>query len=244
MLRLTQLATAAVLVVNALAAGAPVMNADDCNATDPNQLWRVNAAHGAASHQLTVTVGGADFCAATTAAGDCSVSDFAFVNSTECAPAICAFAQGFDVIDKVTKQPAPKGQECAKCLVRSKLNSSLCFGVGAMLGSADWKVSAADATGLQTFEMLETDTPICLGSGLGPQGPFGPTVSDLAAGVRVRSEGAVRTAGAHPPIAQARGLVPSGTDNLVLGTADGLCVIGSPVCGNLRDRVPRAKCVR
>ena len=174
MLRLTQLATAAGLVVNALAAGAPVMNADDCNATDPNQLWRVNAAHGAASHQLTVTVGGADFCAATSAAGDCSVSDFAFVNSTECAPATCAFAQGFDVIDKVTKQPAPKGQECAKCLVRSKLNSSLCFGVGAMLGSADWKVSAADATGLQTFEMLETDPPICLGSGLGPQGPFGP----------------------------------------------------------------------
>jgi hypothetical protein len=63
---------------------------------------------------------------------------------------------------------------CAKCLVRSKLNSSLCFGVGAMLGSADWKVSAADATGLQTFEMLDTDPPICLGSGLGPQGPFGP----------------------------------------------------------------------
>ena len=167
-------ALAAALAALALAALAPpasaaaVMNADPCNATDANQQWHINATHGAASHQLAVTAGGAERCAAVSVAGaDCAVADFAFVSTAGCAPAACASAQAFDVLEAATRLPAPAGRACAKCVVRSRLNASLCFGVGAELGGVEWKVSAADAaTGRQRLEMV--GAPLCLASGFEP----------------------------------------------------------------------------
>ena len=155
------------------ASAAAVMNADPCNKTDANQLWRVNASHSAphaASHQLAVvTPEAGERCAAlTVAAADCAVADFAFVSTADCAPAACALAQGFDVLDAATGLPAPAGKACAKCVVRSRLNSSLCVGVGAELGGVQWRVSAADAGGLQTLEMVGAFEPLCLASGFEP----------------------------------------------------------------------------
>ena len=160
-------ALAALSLLAAGASAAAVMNADPCNATDANQLWQVNATHGSATHQLAVVApGGGERCAAVTVAADsCAVLDFAFVSTAACAPATCALAQGFDVLEAATGLPAPAGRACAKCIVRSRLNSSLCFGVGAELGGVAWKVSAADAGGRQTLQMIGAFEPLCLASG-------------------------------------------------------------------------------
>ena len=150
------------------AQGAAVMNAATCNRSDTNQQWLVNATHGAAHHQLTVEAQAADAeerCAALrVSAADCSVQDFAFVSTDGCAPASCADAQGFDLVDAKTKQPAPAGKPCADCVIRSRLNSSLCFGVGAELGGVSWKVSAV-AGGKSLLEMIGSFGPLCLSSG-------------------------------------------------------------------------------
>jgi len=150
------------------AQGAAVMNAATCNRSDTNQQWLVNATHGAAHHQLTVEAQAADAeerCAALrVSAADCSVQDFAFVSTDGCAPACCADAQGFDLVDAKTKQPAPAGKPCADCVIRSRLNSSLCFGVGAELGGVSWKVSAV-AGGKSLLEMIGSFGPLCLSSG-------------------------------------------------------------------------------
>ena len=152
------------------AAVAGVMNADPCNRTDPNQLWRLNASHGAATHQLAVLASApassaAERCAALVVSGGCAVADFAFVSTAACAPAACAEAQAFDVLDHATRLPAPAGKPCASCVVRSRLNTSLCFGVGAELGGVQWKVSAPTAAGEQTLEMVGAFEPLCLASG-------------------------------------------------------------------------------
>lgn len=154
------------------AAAAGVMNADACNRSDTNQLWLLNSTHGSATHQLTVRAAAADADADTDAAEErcaalvvkgCAVDDFSFVSTAACAPADCAEAQAFDVLESATKLPAPAGAACASCVVRSRLNTSLCFGVGAELGGVKWKVSAPTAAGEQTLEMIGAH--LCLTSG-------------------------------------------------------------------------------
>jgi len=156
----------------AAAAAAGVMNAEPCNHTDANQLWRLNATHGAATHQLAVLASSPasaeERCAAIVVGGGCAVADFAFVSTAACAPAACAEAQAFDVLDHATRLPAPAGEPCASCVVRSRLNSSLCFGVGAELGGVQWRVSAPTAAGEQTLEMVGAFEKLCLASGFEP----------------------------------------------------------------------------
>jgi len=142
---------------------AAVMNASPCNKTDTNQLWQTNATHGSIDGQFVVTVGGADRCAEVT---DCNNLDFAYVSTDavcDSSPSNkCPKGQQFDLLESTTLKPATHG---SKLIIRSRLNSSLCFGVGAELGAVTWKVEVDASTGLSTLSMNGAFEPLCLASG-------------------------------------------------------------------------------
>ncbi len=140
-----------------------VMNASPCNKTDTNQLWRTNVTHGSIDGQLVVFAGGSDRCAEVT---DCNNLDFAFVSTDatcDSSPSnTCPKGQEFDILDSASLKPISHGN---KCIVRSRLNTSLCFGVGAELGAVTWKVEVDTQTRLTTFSMNGAFEPLCLASG-------------------------------------------------------------------------------
>ena len=142
---------------------AAVMNASPCNKTDTNQLWNTNATHGSIENQFVVFVDGAERCAEVT---ECDNLDFAFVSTDavcDSSPSDkCPKGQQFDLLDSTTLKPAKHG---SKLIVRSRLNESLCFGVGAELGAVTWKVEVDASTGLSSLSMNGAFEPLCLASG-------------------------------------------------------------------------------